>query len=88
MKVNGKRITDAGLIGEVTHETRAKVRMVITDLFFPRHNKSHGSFQVDPERREHLRNVLIGQEREFWKTGPRAGFEVGGNRFVTEWQDK
>lgn len=85
MKVNGELITEPGLIGDVIHETKAIVTMRITDLYFPMHRKPWRDYQVCKERQEYFREILIGQTRRFWKTGSRAGYEVGGNRFVSEW---
>ena len=85
MKVNGERITNAGLIVEVINATPTRVRTRIVDVFFPVHKRPYGTYQVDELRQDYLRDVLVGQEREFWKTGSRAGYAIGGNEIVVDW---
>ena len=85
LKVNGERITDAGLIVRVDSETRTRTRGTVVDVFFPNHKTRWGEFQIAGGRADYLRELLVGQKREFWSGGTRFGYEVGGNRFVADW---
>lgn len=85
LKVNGEYITDAGIIVKVLDETKTRLRTEIVDVFFPVHETRYGKFQIDGSRAEYLRDLLIGQKREFWKAGTRFGYEVGGNRWIQDW---
>ena len=85
IKVNGSRITDAGIIAKVIHETPTRVKVEVVYLFFPLHKKVGFNYQVDKDRQEFLRGRIIGQTLSFWKTGTRADFEVGGDRVVVNW---
>lgn len=86
IKVNGSRITDAGLIAKVIHETTTRVKVEVVHLFFPTHEKRGFSYRVDKDRQEFLRERIIGRTLSFWKTGTRANFEVGGDRVVVDWE--
>ncbi len=85
LKVNGERITDAGLICKVLNETPFRLRTEVIGLFFPRHKKRWGHYQIGADEQAYLRNLIIGQKREFWQWGSRAGYEVGGNRVISNW---
>jgi len=82
IKLKGERITDAGLIVDVESEIKTKFNGKVVKLFFPVHVKSWGEYQVSEDRQEFLKEVIIGQSVSVWKTGTRAGFEVGSNRKV------
>jgi len=83
VKIKGKRITQAGLIVEIVHETKTRIRVKVIALFFPKHIRLSGPpFQVDRDSREWLFERNIGRTLEFWKTGSRAGFEIGGDREI------
>ena len=72
-------ITQAGLVLEVVKETKCRVSGRVVDLFFPVHDTARfGKYQISPESQTHLRERLVSHTREFWKTGSRAGYEVGG----------
>lgn len=80
LEAKGENITQAGLVLKVVGETKTRLRCEVIDLFFPVFDRPNGrTFQVEPERQAFMRERQIGQKREFWKTGSRAGFEVGGN---------
>lgn len=85
LKVNGERITDAGLILRVDGETKTRVRGTVVDVFFPQHQTRWSQFQITGGRAQYLRDLLVGQRREFWSAGTRFGFEVGGQRWVADW---
>jgi hypothetical protein len=85
LKVNGERITDAGLILRVDSETKTRVRGTVVDVFFPVHETRWGTYQVTGGRADYLREILMGQKREFWSAGTRFGYEVGGMRWVSDW---
>jgi len=85
LKIRGERITQAGLIAEVIKETPSRVTVEIKELFFPKHKTQTGTYQIDQNQHEYLRDLIIGQERVFWTKGTRAGFEIGGNRKIIDW---
>ena len=87
IKVNGELITDAGKIVRVDSQTKTRVRGTVVDVFFPKHKRqySHGHYQITGNRADYLRELIIGQKHEFWLTGSRAGYQVGGNEQVVDW---
>lgn len=86
LKIKGKTMLDAGLIAKVVSETNAKVQVEIVELFFPIHLvKGDKTFRVGKDRRDWLKDRLVGQTREFWKTGTRMNMEVGGEHQVIDW---
>ncbi len=87
LKIKGELITDAGLLADIIRETPTRVTVKITELYFPIHKNRYesGTYQVNRGTQKYLRQLLIGQKRNFWKTGTRAGFEVGGKRYVEDW---
>ena len=85
LKVNGERITNAGLIVRVDRETKTRAFGTVVDVFIPVHRKPHGDFQIAGERAKFLRKLLVGQERCFWTSGTRWGHSVGGNEFIVDW---
>lgn len=85
LKVNGERITDAGLICKVLSETPFRFHTEVIGLFFPNHKTRRGRYQVGADEQVYLRKLIIGQKREFWSWGSRVGYEVGGNRCIDNW---
>ena len=86
LMIKGKTITAAGLIAEVIHETKTRVKVKVVALFFPKHFTKSGTYQVGKDSREWLFERNIGRELEFWKMGTRADFEVGGDRKIIDWE--
>ena len=83
IKVIGNQITQAGILVEINHETRTRETGKIVGVYFPVHDTARfGKYQVCKDRQKYLIEHLIGQTRSFWKTGSRAGYEVGGDYWV------
>lgn len=79
-------ITQPGLIGRIIKELPSRITVEITDVFFPVHSKSWGNVQIRKHNQAYSREFFTGQVHIFWKTGTRAGFEVGGNmRLLDDW---
>lgn len=86
LKAKGAMITDAGLILKVESETATRIRTEIVGLFFPVHETRTGHFQVSAVQQEWLQDSLVGQKKEFWRAGSRAGMELCGRRqLVDDW---
>jgi hypothetical protein len=87
LKVNGQLITHAGLICKVLSETPTRFRVEVVGLFFPRHKTRWGFHRIDPAEQAYLRELIIGQKREFWsELSPwRSGYEVGGDYVISNW---
>ena len=85
IQINGEFITNAGMIGKVIHETPTRVHVEIVDVFFPVHQTRHGEYQIDQDRQDYLRELIVGQKRQYWFSGTRANMEVGGNTCVEDW---
>lgn len=85
MKVNGEYITDAGLIVRVINETATRIRTEVIDVHFPKHETRYGPYQITGGRADYLRELMVGQKREFWKSGTRSGYEVGGKFWIEDW---
>jgi len=85
LKINAEFITRPGLIVKALSETKTRVRTEVIDVFFPVHQKRWGKFQIEAKDHKHWREFFVGQKREFWKSGSRFGFEVGGTFEVADW---
>ena len=58
IKVNGEMITNPGMIVRVDSQTKARVRGTVVDVFFPKHKRQHGHYQITGDRADYLRKLI------------------------------